>query len=182
MRGLLFTEFLSFAEGVFEIDVLEDAIEAADLPSGGAYASTGHYPYQELVDIIAHLPMDSVGGVEAGMQAFGQWLAGRFKSSYRHFFERHTDAISFLDSIDDHIHVEVRKLYPQAVPPRVKINQVDSETVLVSYESHRPFATVALGLTIGSLEAYGGHWAVYSTAMANDQKACQITLKKKQIL
>ena len=53
VKGLVFTTFLDFSEGRFGPDMVDDAIQAAALPNGGAYTSVGTYPFEEMVSLIS---------------------------------------------------------------------------------------------------------------------------------
>jgi len=182
MRGIIYTEFLEFAEQLFGIVAVEKAITTADLPSGGAYSSVGNYPYAELETLLGVIAeQQSIEDIPGALQAFGNWLAGRFKVQYASFFEGHDDAISFLSSIDNHIHVEVRKLYPDAVPPRVEILPSGPDKVQLSYQSHRPLAHVAIGLTQGSLQAFGGVWEIADQTMDCNQQQMTLILQRRHL-
>jgi len=43
MKGIIFTEFLEMVEDRFSPEIADRIIEAADLPSGGAYTAIGTY-------------------------------------------------------------------------------------------------------------------------------------------
>ena len=43
MKGIFFTEFLHMVEAQYSVNMVDDIIEAADLPSKGAYTIVGAY-------------------------------------------------------------------------------------------------------------------------------------------
>ena len=49
MKGVIFTEFLGMVADRFSEDMVDDIIEASDLPSGGAYTAVGIYDHGEIV-------------------------------------------------------------------------------------------------------------------------------------
>ncbi len=55
MKGLVFTEFLDMVEQRFSADMVDDIIEASDLPSGGAYTAVGTYSHSEIVALVQQL-------------------------------------------------------------------------------------------------------------------------------
>ena len=79
---------------------------------------------------------------------YGYWLSTRFVELYPEMFEGYTNVRTFLRDVDGHHHREVKKLYPDAVPPSV-LAVIDGEKLTVSYASHRPLADVAFGLIRG---------------------------------
>jgi hypothetical protein len=60
-----------------------------------------------------------------------------------------------LKTIDNHIHVEVRKLYPDAELPVFEYQQPDEDHLILTYNSPRGFADFALGLIEGCIQHFG---------------------------
>lgn len=179
MRGIIFTEFTTFAEEAFGMVAVQDALDRCDLASGGGYTAVGNYPYAELEAILtallaAHPDVDA----EKALYDFGFWLAGRFKTLYASFFAPHDNAMSFLDSIDGHIHTEVRKLHPDAVPPQVLLARETDGRYHLTYQSHRPLAAVAIGLTAGSLAAFGGDWTITASETTEGGRAMTLIMTR----
>ena len=61
----------------------------------------------------------------------------------------------FLANIEDYIHVEVRKLYPEAELPTFKCDVSQPGCLRLTYQSTRPFAPLAEGLIRGCLAHFG---------------------------
>src|SRR5438445_13808374 len=118
MKGVVFTEFLEMVEERFSAEIADRIIEAADLPSGGAYTAVGTYDHHELLRIVSELSGVTQLPVAQLVRAFGKHLFARFVCLYPQFFEGAGNAFAFLLKIEDHIHVEVRKLYSDAELPR----------------------------------------------------------------
>ena len=154
MKGMLFTELIDFIERHSDIGTAESIIQTANLESSGAYTSVGNYPHHEVMQLvnaatsILNIPQQDL------MRLFGQELFTRLYESHPDFFEEAiNDAPAFLARVEDHIHSEVRKLYPDSKPPSVCVSEGDG-CLLVRYDSHRPFAIVALGLIEGCFEYF----------------------------
>ncbi len=180
MRGILFTEFAEFVEKNLGLPALQRALDEAELPSDGVYTAVGNYPYKEMEAILSRILANGPNlSAEKLLYDFGKWLAITFQEKYADFFDGH-DAISFLATIDNHIHQEVRKLYPDAVPPSVILSKVSETEYILAYESHRPLATVAKGLAVGSVEAYGGKWDIQVDEAGDDSKSMMMRLTPKK--
>jgi hypothetical protein len=65
------------------------------------------------------------------------------------------NSFDFLESIEDHIHVEVRKLYPDAQLPSFETQRVDNNILKMKYSSERSMSDFALGLIEKTVEHYG---------------------------
>ena len=70
-------------------------------------------------------------------------------------FEVADDTFDFLTRIDDYIHVEVRKLYPDAQLPTFEYEFPAPDRLVLTYRSARPFAMLADGLIDGSIKHFG---------------------------
>lgn len=156
MKGVVFTEFLEMVEDSFGLETVDAIISACDLPSGGVYTSVGTYPHQELVALVVALSERCGTPVPDLVQAFGRFLLPRLIAMHPAFAEEAGDPFRFLASIHDHIHVEVRKLYPDAELPDIHVAPgPDADSIDVTYRSERGFDALALGLIEGTMTHFG---------------------------
>lgn len=151
MKGIIFTEFLEMVEDKFSPEVADRIIEASNLSNDGAYTSVGTYHHTELIEMVGHLSEESDIEVVPLIKVFGEHLFGRFVDLYPEFFGEIDSCFSFLDLIENHVHVEVRKLYPDAELPTFATEQSDPSILEMTYQSKRPFAPVAEGLIRGCI-------------------------------
>lgn len=156
MKGIVFTEFLEMVEIRFSADMVDDIIHDARLPHGGAYTSVGTYPHEEMVSMTVALSHHS--GVATGelLRIFGEHLFGRFVIGYPTFFHNATDAFGMMAGIENVIHTEVRKLYPDAELPKFDVEHHDAKRLVLMYDSRRHFEDLADGLMRGCIAHFGG--------------------------
>lgn len=154
MKGIVFTEFLEMVEDKFSPEVADRIIEASNLSNGGAYTSVGTYHHAELIEMVGHLSEESGVEVVPLIKVFGEHLFGRFVELYPDFFEGVDSCFGFLNLIENHVHVEVRKLYPDAELPTFATEQLEPQVLEMVYQSKRPFAPVAEGLIKGCIAYY----------------------------
>ncbi len=155
MKGVVFTEFLDMVEQRFSADMVDDIIDDAQLPNGGAYTAVGTYPHGEMVAMVVALSQRSGVAVPDLIRTFGQHLFGRFALAYPRFFAGVNDAFSFLSGIEDIIHAEVLKLYPDAELPRFIVEHHDAQRLVLLYQSPRHFEDLADGLMHGCVAHFG---------------------------
>ena len=146
MKGVVFTEFIDMVEDTFSLQVADEMIDTAELASGGIYTSVGTYDYQEMVRLVTQL--SRITGIEITvlMYKFGEYLLEVFVRGYPRFFEEATNAFDFLKRIDNHIHVEVKKLYPKAELPVFEYEEPSEDVLILRYSSPRGFGALAQGL------------------------------------
>lgn len=150
MKGIVFTEFLNFVSEVYGEDTVDDIIEMSALQSEGSYTSVGTYPHEELQQLCLALQNRTQTPVNRILHEFGIRLSVTFVQKYAAFFSRCGHYFDFLESIEDHIHKEVRKLYPDAELPNFKICERTPERLVVEYTSPRRLCALAEGLFEGT--------------------------------
>lgn len=154
MKGVVFTEFLEMVEETFSADLVDDIIEDSGVESGGAYTAVATYDHAELVALVLALSKRTETPVPDLVRTFGRHLLGRFAVLFPDFFHVGS-AFEFLQSIDTHIHVEVKKLYPDAELPHFECRQIGSKQLEMIYTSKRSFADLAYGLIEGCGRHFG---------------------------
>ncbi|MGK6325183.1 heme NO-binding domain-containing protein [Sphingomonas sp. DT-51] len=149
MKGLVFTTFFEFCERNFGADMLDDVIEAANLPHGGAYTSVGTYPFQEMVALITGLTRRSGTPMPTLMERFGTFCFEQWVNKFPQLF-RDRDLFDVLDGIDDFHEREVRRLYPDAELPSFRVVERTYDQLTLDYRSCKPLADLAVGVIKGA--------------------------------
>jgi hypothetical protein len=153
MKGVIF----NLVEGVVRSEhgdgMWDEIVDDAGVT--GAYTSLGSYPDEDLEAIASTVarrlqadPADVV--VHVGRQSIAS-----LASTYPQFFEPHADVRSFLLTLNDIIHPEVRKLYPGATPPHFEMRSDDGDQLDLVYRSDRRRCDLAEGLILGAADHYG---------------------------
>lgn len=154
MKGIVFTEFLGMVRQVFSEDMADDIIDDAQLSHGGAYTAVGTYPFSEMVAMLGALSRRSGLDIPSLLHAFGQHLFGRFAVLYPHFITQANDTLALVASIEQVIHSEVRKLYPDAELPSFRVEHYSPQQLRIVYQSPRCLSVLARGLIDGALLHY----------------------------
>jgi len=168
MKGIVFTEFMELVESRMGLDMLDRIITEAGLPNDGAYTSVGTYDHVELVRLVQALSNASGIAVPQLIQLFGEHLFQRFSVSYQPLFADTHNAFDFLSRIDDVIHVEVRKLYPDAELPSLPCERMAPNTLVMHYSSPRGLGDLAEGLIAGCIKHFGENIAVTRTDLPKE--------------
>ena len=158
MKGIVFTELLEMVGEKFGSDMVDDIIEGANLPSGGAYTSVGTYNHEEILSLVSQLSLVSSIEVPILVKTFGQFLFGRlfkrFIAGNPEFLERVKTTYDFLESVENNIHVEVNKLYPDAELPTFDCRRIPPGQFEMVYRSKRPFGDLAEGLILACIQHF----------------------------
>jgi hypothetical protein len=149
MKGVVFTELMEFVEDNMGFDVADEVIKKADLANGGAFTQGGNYPFEELLKMVIALSEVSGKSIPELLEIFGEHLFYKLVKIYDKDIKEKNGALSFIDSIEEIVHVEVKKLYPDADLPTFETeSKTDAELTLV-YSSEKQLEAFAKGLMIG---------------------------------
>lgn len=158
MRGIVFTEFLDMVEDKFSSEIVDDIIDMAGVD--GAYTSVGKYEACELARLVHSLAEKSGAPVPDLLRTFGHHIFGVFLDGYPQMFAGIDDALPLLEQVHGHIHVEVRKLYPDAELPVFRTSRAADGAFHLQYESERPLADFAHGLVEACVEHFGNSYHI----------------------
>ena len=154
MKGVVFTEYLEFVEKSFGYDMVDQLITSCDLKSGGIYTAVGSYEFIELVQLLTKTCELSHKQPEYLLRKFGWHLFGFFTEGYPQFFTTAQSSFDILSTLDDKIHPEVLKLYPDAELPKFEIERKEEDMLVMVYRSSRKMSDFAEGL----IEACQNHF------------------------
>lgn len=154
MKGIVFTEFLDMVENKFGPDMVDDIIDESNLPSSGAYTSVGTYDHHELLSLVQTLSLKTGIDKKKLTQIYGHHLFFRFSELMPVFFEKPISTFDFLKSVHDTIHVEVKKLYPDAALPEFIAEELGPQSLKMTYKSRCPLADFAHGLMQGCADYF----------------------------
>lgn len=184
MKGVVFTDFLEMVEEEFGFDVVENVMDKSEdkLASKGIYTSIGTYSHEEIIILVANLSEETNIEIPILIHSFGKHLLGQFVKSHGKFFDEVNNVYDFLKSIDGHIHVEVKKLYPDAELPRFDCYHPngDERKLEMIYASERSMSDLAAGLIEGAIEYYKEEITFFKENInGNDGTEVRFLLEKK---
>lgn len=154
MKGIVFKEFLSLVEDKFGYEVVDKIITESNLSTDGAYTTIGTYDHSEILKMVTRLSHHTNIPVPALVKTFGGYLLTQFVKGHPSFFADKSNSFDFLKTVDNYIHVEVKKLYPEAELPEFKFQEPNDKTLIMTYQSKRPFADLAEGLIEATVDYY----------------------------
>jgi hypothetical protein len=153
MKGVVFNLLEESVRREFGEEVWEDLLDEAGL--SGAYTSLGNYPDAELAGLVAAAAA-RLGLPEAEVvRWFGQHALPLMADAYPAFFAPHHSARSFVLTLNDIIHPEVRKIYPGADVPEFDFDTTSPDVLVMGYHSHRRMCALARGLIEGAAAHFG---------------------------
>ena len=153
MKGIVFTEFLELVENEFGLEVVQQIIDECELETAGVYTSVGTYSHKDMFKMVGKLSEIKGLPVPALLTVFGEYFFTTLKTKYPVFVEK-PNLFSFLNSIDQYIHPEVLKLYPEAELPRFEAEIKSDNEMTLDYMSSRKLSDLAIGLIKGAAKHF----------------------------
>lgn len=164
MKGIVFNLLEGVVTAEFGEDGWDDLLEAAG--ASGAYTAVGNYPDDDFVRLLKVLPPEAGETAADQLRWFGRRAMPMLAGRYDLFFRPHADTRSFLLTLNDIIHPEVRKLYPGADVPSFDFDDSpDGQpgTLVIGYRSGRRLCGLAEGFVLGAADHFGQHVTVTQT-------------------
>lgn len=148
MKGIIFNVVETAVTKLHGASAWDDILDHAGVD--GSYTALGTYPDAELMCIVASACELTSADPDDLLVVVGRAILPDLASSVGDLVNYDGTAFEFLGIIDEVIHVEVRKLYPDAATPAVITRQLDDRSIEVTYGSSRGMWALAQGLILGA--------------------------------
>jgi hypothetical protein len=154
MKGIVFTEFLDLVEDKFGLEMVDKIINQSQLESQGAYTAIGTYQFSEMLQLLQHLSANTNISIDDLLLVYAEHFFSVIENSYPGLLATYKDPIEMLSSIEDHIHVEVQKIYPDAELPKFVVETKTEKSLVLIYKSSRAMHHFGLGLMNKTFEHF----------------------------
>lgn len=179
MKGAVFIALNELVESQHGIEAWELVLSKVNPECEGIYISTENYPdsdiqkYVQEISELLNLPTAAVTRV------FGRFLFDELNSKFPMFTQATDELFTFLDSIENVIHKEVRKLFENPSLPTLDMVSMDNHTVEIQYYSPRKLCYLAEGLIQGASEFYNTEIRLeHPQCMHDNHDKCIFTITK----
>ncbi|MBL85839.1 MAG: hypothetical protein CMO82_04185 [Winogradskyella sp.] len=155
MKGIVFTEFLELVEEKFGLAMVDKIITQSTLESGGAYTAVGTYNFSEMLQLISHLSENTDISVDNLLMVFAEHFFKALIKSHPNLVAHYKDPMNLLASIEDHIHFEVKKIYPDAQLPSFELEEKTDDKMVMIYKSDKALYMLGKGLMLETFKLFG---------------------------
>lgn len=176
---MVFTEFIEFVEDAYGFEIAQEMIDNSNLSNDAVFTSVGTYDSAEFVTMVIKLSAIVNVGVSDLLIVYGKHLFIRFSILYPHFFPDNITFFDFISKIDNYIHVEVKKLYPDAELPNVTTVVKEDDMIEIIYCSRRKFGDFAHGLLLGAVSFFDEDIDISKQKLEDDGSKVKFVLKRK---
>ena len=178
MKGIVFTEFLQLVEDKYGLEIVDNIIEKSQLPSKGVYTAVGTYNFSEMLTLLTHLSEHAKLSIDQLLQVYAEHFFCVLASSYPGLIQKYKDPIDMLASIENHIHVEVLKIYPDVELPSFEILEKTNRSLIMIYRSSRAMYYFGLGLMNKTFEHFNSRAEIIMENLKDDGTEVKIIITK----
>lgn len=146
MKGFIFTNFIEFVETTHGLEMVDEMITNCNLPSQGIYSSFSSYQFDELVSLLTFVSQKTNVNPEILLEKFGVFVFPYLIGKHSYIIEHFDNALDLIAGIENHIHIEVRKLYNDADLPTFRVVEKTTKKLSVIYNSSKGLTYFAIGL------------------------------------
>lgn len=146
MRGVVFTELIEFVESALGFEVADKMIEMSHLDNGGSFSQGGNYPFSHMQKLLMSLSEITGKDPQELLYTFGEHLFFILVKMYGKNISEISSALDFIDSVENYVHVEVKKLYMDTDLPTFTTTYKDNKNLTIIYQSEKRLEAFAHGL------------------------------------
>lgn len=167
MKGVVFNLMEKYIEKNLGDGRYEEIMERCTLTTKVPFVGPGTYPDEDLMTIVAETI--KMGGIPLPetLRSFGRFCFYKLSEKYPCFVSPYTHPKPFLKSVESIIHVEVKKLYEDAMPPAFTYFDSAPDRLVIQYKSGRRLCQFMEGL----IEGVAGH---YQSPIKYEQRTCML--------
>lgn len=161
MKGVIFNVVEEVVHDLFDADTWDDLLDVAEVD--GAYTALGDYADTELLAIVSAACAATGNSAEEVLRLVGHHALPKLAARVPESIVDAPDAIAFIRKVNDIIHPEVLKIYPDSIPPAFEFED-HPDGLIVTYRSKRNLPALAEGLLSGVSLLFEEDVAVTSTS------------------
>ena len=179
MHGLIHSLINQYIKERHGKDVLDQVVKNAGY-SGKIYMQMSQYPDEEAVKIITAATTMLGADTKEVLFDFGKFIAPILADKYKFLIKPEWKTKEFLMNTEDTIHKTVRARHSEAMPPKLKFEEIGENKLRFTYNSERNMPEVAAGIMEGVAELHNEQLTITSHK-ENGATIMEITISPKQL-
>ncbi|MDN3667409.1 heme NO-binding domain-containing protein [Algibacter miyuki] len=178
MKGIVFTEFLDLVENKFGLAMVDKIIHESNLEANGVYTAVGTYKFSDMLQLLQHLSANTNISIDDLLLVYAEHFFSVLAQSYPGLIDSYKDPIEMLASIENHIHIEVRKIYPDAELPTFEVLEKTDKSLIMIYKSSRAMHYFGLGLMNKTFEHFNATATIELEKIKEDGTEVKFIIKQ----
>ncbi|ACJ28735.1 Conserved hypothetical protein [Shewanella piezotolerans WP3] len=174
MKGIIFAEFLELVEDSFGLEICQRILD--ENQNDGVYTSVGTYDHNDLIKLIVSLSKITGVPIEDLQEIYGKSVFITLFNSMPGLEGKSDSTFDFIKSVEEYIHIEVKKLYQNANPPTFNFISATESQLVMDYVSARCMSHVCLGLIQGCAEHFNEEVEIVMEPLVKDSSEVRFTI------
>ena len=177
MKGVVFNMLEEFVIETTDEETFEEILDECSFITKEPFVGPGTYPDEDLLELVSKTIAKLDLPLPDALKAFGKWSFPKLAEKVPGWLTDYDHPKKFLLTVEEIVHVEVRKLYKDADPPRFDFEDPGPDQLVINYQSGRQLYDFMDGLIEGVAEHFDTPIA-YTREMVGDNgdKFCKYNL------
>lgn len=177
MQGVVFTVFSDCVIDKFGMDVWDELLEKVKPESEGIYTSSATYSDDELFAYVTELSAKTGAAVPDLVRTFGEYMFPHLSNSMPDAAAPGMTLKDFLLKVDQVIHKEVKRLYPESYLPSIDYEDSSDNQLVMLYQSKRKLCHLAEGLILGAASHFNTKISIaHPQCIHNGDEYCRLEI------
>ena len=127
----------------------DEILDECTLKTKEPFVGPGTYPDEDLMEIVIKASEKLGITPDQALFAYGKYIFPKLVAAVPKFVEPYDHPKDFLKTINDVIHIEVKKMYSHAYTPEFKYFDTEEDKLIIQYSSKRKLYALMGGLIEG---------------------------------
>ena len=154
MKGVIFNIFEEFIDDHFGEGSFDELVVKSLGNENEVFVSPLTYPDEKFFVILGKAIESKKLDMDSTLKKFGRYMFIKLAKKYPIFVDPYDHPKDFIKTINDVIHVEVRKIFLDSEPPIFHFLEDSGNKMIIQYESKRRLFCLAEGLLMGMADYY----------------------------
>src|SRR5437016_13340478 len=177
MHGIVFVELRKFVNEKLGAQAWNELLKNAGLTEK-VYMPIAEYPDAEIVSLASTAASMTGNSVAQVLEGFGEFIASDLLGMYRTLVRPEWKTLDLLEHTEKTIHEVVRMKNRGASPPRLTVERLGADRVMIHYSSQRLMCALAMGIVKGLAKHYKEEVKMEQTrCMLEGAPACLIVVE-----
>ena len=131
-----------------------------------------------MLQLLKHLSTNTGIDIDTLLLVYAEHFFSVLEESYPELMATYKEPIEMLASIENHIHVEVRKIYPDAELPEFIVEEKTENSLVMIYKSSRAMHHFGLGLMNKTFEHFNSSATIVLEKIKEDGTEVKFIVNK----
>ncbi|MCY4644069.1 MAG: heme NO-binding domain-containing protein [Bacteriovoracales bacterium] len=177
MKGIIFNILEEFVDRSYGEGSFDKLVDEALGDSSEVFVSPETYPDEKLFSLLDKIVEIRKVDLDDVLKSFGRYMFGKLARKYPLFVQPYDNPKDFIKTVNDIIHIEVKKIFLESEPPIFLCVKESGNNMTIRYESKRNLSSLAEGLLNGVADYYKKPIRILDKKKVTEENLCIFQLE-----